>query len=167
MPPMQQHLLETLRFVHTSIHELLDPFPEAQCRHQPTPDAAPVLWQVIHLAVSNGWFISLIDPPSAKGMMPDAWWEQYGYKSDPNDQHPDPPTLSEAIAALDRSQDVFINLIEARDDDALLDTAPDERSHGFVKPVADVAHRKIWHDGWHSGQISAIRKALKFDPVFP
>ena len=33
-------------------------------------------------------------------------------------------------------------------------------SHGFAKTRMDVLIRAAWHEGWHSGQLGSLRRAL-------
>ena len=53
-----------------------------------------------------------------------------------------------------------------RADDATLTTPLDDGGAGFAKSPAEAIGRMAWHEGWHAGQLSLLRRALGLAPAF-
>jgi uncharacterized damage-inducible protein DinB len=74
------------------------------------------------------------------------------------------PAHAEVRRIHDEQYNRLLRAAQAMSDaDGLSTTATD--SGGFVKNRLDVLHKCAWHEGWHQGQISSLRRALGLPSV--
>lgn len=154
--------IDTLGWVHASTDKLIDHIPAAHALHQPCGTDNHMLWTVGHLAVTYCWFASLLDGKAID--IPAGYNERFGYGSKPVADAAVYPSLAEVRKQYDAAYTRMMNAVNRlKPADFGKPTVAD--SHGFAKTRLDVVLRAAWHDGWHSGQLSAIRRSLGLPPI--
>jgi hypothetical protein len=155
-------LIDTLGFVQHITRELVKEFPEGRLTFRACPTDNPVIWSVGHLASVNDWFSSLIDGQPVE--FPKEWNTSCGYKSTPSAELSVYPEFAKVRAALDKSHARLIGAVRAQSSEDLAKPTQFE-SNGIAPTRADAAARAAWHEGWHGGQIAAVRKAVGLPSV--
>ena len=155
-------LIDTLEFVHQITRELIKGFPQEHLAHRAGPTDNPVIWNVGHLATVNDWFASLIDGKPAE--FPQEWQSSCGYKSVPSGDLATYPEFGKLAAVLERAHARLVAAVREETSESLGQPTRAE-SHGIAPTRADAAARAAWHEGWHGGQIAAVRKALGLKSV--
>lgn len=146
-----------IKWTHQIMDALIADVPENMLTFQPAGCDNHVLWTLGHLATVYTWFAGLIDGQGSK--LPDNYQQLFGYKSIPVADRGAYPSLADVRGQQQAAYDRLISAIEnLKDADLAQPTATD--SHGLAADKLDVVYRVIWHDGWHQGQISTIRRAL-------
>lgn len=158
----KQRALSGLRFARAITANLLKEFPADKVTFQPSPTDNHVLWNLGHLACTYQWMGSLLDgKPKAT---PEKYDELFGGKGTPVSDPKKYPALAEVRREYERGFDRFIAAFEATKDADLNKPVLGE-GYGFVTDRLDAATKATWHEGWHAGQISSIRRALKLPGV--
>ncbi len=149
--------LESARFAHGSVAKMFEGFPEDKATFQTSPTDNHLIWHIGHLAETYAWFASALDgKPVGSNEASNAL---FGMGSKPL---PDPkayPSIAALRARFDANWNRLMAAAEALDD-ADAAKAPLAESGGFLRDRLDVVEKAAWHDGWHAGQISGLRKAL-------
>lgn len=151
------------KFSHDVLTKLATEFPEDKAIFQTSPTDNHLLWHLGHLAMDYHWFAAAIDGKPAGVPAEDN--TLFGMGSKPLPDAKAYPPLAELRRRYEAGWQRFITAAEAlRDDDA---TKPIfGESSGFLKDRLDTVDKVAWHDGWHAGQISGLRKALGLKGVF-
>lgn len=148
--------IELFKWVHDMTGKLCAGFGEHQMHAQPSPTDNHLVWQIGHLATGYSWFASMLDgKPVPLG---EPYDKLFGYGSKPTSDPASYPSHADVRRMHDEQ---FARILKAAgrmsDSDGLGPTATD--SGGFAKNKLDVLYKCIWHEGWHQGQISALRRA--------
>ena len=150
--------VELLEWVHKTTIALIDGFPADKATFQTSPTDTHQMWTLGHLATSYSWFASLVDGQFAP--VPENYLKLFGYQSKPTGNAADYPPFDEVRACMTSAYQRLVDAIAGQgESDLHRPTATD--SHGFAKDRLDVVYKTVWHDGWHSGQISTLRRALE------
>jgi uncharacterized damage-inducible protein DinB len=154
--------IELLGWVHDMTGKLCAGFGEHQMLSQPSASDNHLIWQIGHMATAYGWFGSMLDgKPATLGERFD---KLFGAGSKPVGDSSVYPDHAEIRRVHDEQfQRVLKAAARMSDADGLRPTAAD--SGGFVKNKLDVLHKCVWHEGWHQGQISSLRRALGLPSV--
>lgn len=151
-----------LTWVHGTTEALVKSIPTDKSTFQPSACDNHMLWTVGHLASAYSWFASLIDGKTAP--IPDSFDKLFGSKSKPCDDCAAYPPLDEVrkvySAAYQRLADAVSGLKPAD-----LHKPPAAEAHGFATSRLDAVYKAVWHEGWHSGQLSSLRRALGLPPM--
>jgi hypothetical protein len=151
-----------MNWVHSTTEALINGIPADKATFQTSPTDNHLLWTIGHLATAYSWFASLIDGKTAS--LPESYDKLFGYKSTPSADLSGYPSLEEVrksyAAAYQRFNDAVTGLKPA---DLHKPTAAD--AHGFANSRLDVIHKTVWHEGWHCGQLSSLRRALGLPPM--
>ncbi len=151
-----------LAWTHAMFEKVLDGFPEDKAAFQPSPTDNHLAWTLGHMATAYAWFATLL---GAKMMpLPEIYTALFGPGAKPT---PDPaayPPLAELRANF---KSAFARFTEAvkKQSPADLNKPPAAESHGFGKTRQEVILLTAWHDGWHAGQVSSLRRALGLPTV--
>jgi hypothetical protein len=149
--------LELVNWAHGTTIALLADWPPDKLTFQPSSHDNHALWTIGHLATTYQWLASLLDGTWAP--LPDNYNALFGMGSKPLPDAAAYPPVSEVRSHLDRMYGRFAELAaRIRPADAGKPTVGD--SHGFCRDRADVLYKAAWHEGWHSGQLSSLRRAL-------
>lgn len=157
----RERALASLRFAHSMTVSLLKDFPEAKACHQPTATDNHLLWSVGHLAATYAWMLSLLGRPAG---IPESYNALFGWGSKPS---PDPkayPPLHDVREAMETELAAFIRAIEEMPE-VQLSQALVKHAGSFAKDPIELVDRAAWHEGWHSGQISSLRRSLGLPSV--
>ena len=160
--PLKATAVANMRWVHTTLDKLIDTFPEDQALRQPVPTDNHLLWTIGHLAVTYSWLVSLLEGKMFE--LPGTYNALFGYGSKPGSDAAAYPPIAEAKRNYTAAYTRFLaaaNKLTAHD----LDKPPAADSFGFAKTRHEVLLRAAWHDGWHSGQLSSLRRALGLPSV--
>ncbi len=161
MPTPKQRALANLRFVREMTNKLVKDFPEAKATFQPAPTDNHLAWTLGHMAMTSAWFVSLIT--GKKADLPESYEGLFGYKSTPKPDAKLYPPLAE-LKRHDAAQfETLFAALEKGDDNLSTVCAGD--SGGFAKDLHEIADRAAWHEGWHAGQVSSLRRALGLPSV--
>jgi hypothetical protein len=158
-----KHAFRFAKFAHELFLKAIEDFPADKAAFQPSPTDNHVLWQVGHIALDYHWFASALDGKPAGTSEADN--KLFGMGSKPlrdAKAYPPLPELKKRLgAAWERMSAAAESL---RDEDAkkpaLIDTG------GLLDDRLDAVVKVAWHDGWHTGQIAGIRKALGMKGLF-
>lgn len=161
-PSAKARALDLLQWVHGMTNLLIDGVPESASTFQTSPADNHVLWNIGHLATSYAWFTSLINGRAVE--LPEGYMQLFGYQSKPNPDRSVYPPLEEVRRAYSAAFKQLASTVESQSDAELaMPTKTD--SGGFAKDRLDAIYKAAWHDGWHGGQISTIRRALALPSV--
>jgi hypothetical protein len=149
--------IDLFEWVHTMTGKLCAGFNEAQVLTQPASSDNHLMWQIGHMATGYSWFASMLDgKPATLGEMYD---KLFGYGSKPTSDPSMYPAQAEVRRIHDEQYQRVLRAARAMSDaDGLKPTVTD--SGGFAKNRLDCLYKCIWHEGWHQGQISGLRRAL-------
>jgi len=155
--------LEAAKFAHDMLFKLATEFPEDKAAFQTSPTDNHLLWHLGHLAMDYHWFAAAIDGKPAG--VSDEDNKLFGMGSKPLPDANAYPPLAELRRRFDVGWKRFAAAAEAlREEDAPKPVFGE--SSGFLKDRLDTVDKVAWHDGWHAGQISGLRKALGLKGVF-
>lgn len=162
MSTAKQSALASLRFARTINDKLVSDFPPAKATFQPAPTDNHLVWNLGHLAISNAWIRGLID--GKKADLPESYNDLFGGKSKPTSD----PKAYPSFAEVKKHNDVqFKELVAAIEKlpDADINSPCTSDTGGFAKTKLEAIERAAWHEGWHGGQISSLRRALGLPPA--
>lgn len=153
---LRDHALAHARFAREYVAKKLDTLKD-HLMAQPAGLPNHALWQYGHLAVSTQWFTQTISK-SEPGADP-AWDKLFGMNSVPVSDAGAYPPPAEVIKAFHDSMDRLVRVVEGLDDQAL--NQPTEiDTGGFLSSRLDALYKHAWHEGWHLGQVTDLRRAL-------
>jgi len=159
---MRAREVASLRFARSILDGLCKDFPEDKLTYQPAMTDNHLIWTLGHLAVTNQWFAGLLDGQPAT--LPERYEERFGYKSKPNPDRDFYPPLSDVQRYHEASFARLVRAAEQLTDDELGSPCAQD-SGGFARDKGEVLERAVWHEGWHAGQISSLRRSLGLSPV--
>lgn len=159
----QARAVTMLTLAHEMLQPLIADFPADRATFQTAPTDNHLLWTMGHLCTAYSWFASEIDGKAAD--MPENYNGLFGYGSKPVPDAGVYPPMSEIMQvckrAYQRVMDAITGLSEAD-----FDKPPVSGASGFAKTKMDVVSRLAWHEGWHQGQLSTLRRALGLKNTF-
>jgi hypothetical protein len=151
------------KYAHDMIVKMISDFPAEKAAFQTSPTDNHLLWHLGHLAIDYHWFASALDGKPAGTT--DEEKKLFGMGSKPVPDAKAYPPLSELRKRFDAGWERMAAAAESlRDEDGAKPTMIE--SGGFLKDRLDVVDKSAWHDGWHAGQLSGLRKALGLKGVF-
>lgn len=154
--------IEYLEWVHGMLVASLDSVPESKATFQASPSDNHAHWTYGHLVTAYLWFASLIDGKSTAA--PANYDKLFGMKSTPQPDAGAYPALAEVKRECAAAYKRFADAVAAMKP-ADMNKPTMAESHGFAKSRLDVVYKAAWHDGWHNGQISTVRRALGLPPM--
>ncbi len=152
--------VEMLEWTHALTARLVSGFPPDKLTYQSHPTENHLLWQVGHLATGYSWFASMLDGGS--GSLGESFDKLFGYQSKPVPDAAEYPPLSDVQRVQDEQ---YARLLAAAKKVKDSDAAGTMESGGFAKNKIDLIGKVSWHEGWHQGQISSLRRALGLPSV--
>lgn len=162
-PSAAKRSFQAAQFAHGTLVELLKDFPESKAAHQPCPSDNHLLWHLGHLAVTYEWFAAALDGKPKGGN--EAVDKLFASGSKPVADAKAYPPVKDVRARFDAAWTRLMNAAESlRDEDAAKPALVE--GGGFLKDRLDTVDKAAWHDGWHAGQISGLRKALGLKPMW-
>lgn len=164
----RQRAIDALTFARQVTLELLDDFPDDAMTRQAHEGDPHALWMLGHLAVSDEWIRGMIGRRGApENPLPDEYNSLFGHGSTPmprTDAYPDPATVRQHCEA---ARERLLADLRQADGKTLTRSLMQQESHGFASDPLDAANKEAWHEGWHAGQLSRIRRILGLPMIFP
>lgn len=163
VPTARQTALDAVTFSHGFLVKIIDSFPADRRTYQTSRADNHVLWTLGHFCTTYEWICGMLKEGGTK--FPAEYQALFGMKSEPKPDAKLYPSYDELRKNFDRSYDAFIAAFQATSDaDLVKPTVSD--SGGFVPNRLAVMQIVTWHDGWHSGQLSTLRRSLGLPSVF-
>ncbi len=147
--------LALVKFGRQTFSKYSSGFSPEQLTAQPAGHVNHLLWTYGHLAATAGWALSVIT--GEKGAVPEAYDKLFGMGSVPVADAGAYPSFAEVKGYFDSSYDKVVAAV-SKMTDAQLSEAVD--TGGFASDKADLVAKLGWHEGWHVGQVVALRRAL-------
>ena len=160
-------VLKLLEWVHGFTTKMIETWPADKVVYQSAPTDNHLMWTVGHLATTYGWFVGLVTgsmTSGAAGALPANYNELFGYKSSPKPNAGDYPPFAEVRRHMEATYAQMLAALRAMPEGDLnkpcsMDTG------GFASSNLDALLKACWHDGWHQGQLSNLRRALGLPAV--
>ena len=146
-----------LELARRSTLKMVDDIPAEKFCHKPVDGANHALWVLGHLAVTEDWFASTL--ANRESVIDESWGPLFGMKSEPSDDPTIYPSIDEIKSALERARQSLLTGFESLDEQQLQGPVPEELE-GFAPNVGGAAYTLAWHEGFHAGQLSAVRRSL-------
>lgn len=154
--------VSVLKFARETINKFfagLEAKPTAQVANVPNH----ALWTYGHLANTADWIRGTIDGKPAS-IKPE-WDKLFGMGSKPVDDPRAYPSLAEVKKEYERTFKELVALTESHNDEQL--SAPCAKdTGGFASSKLDAVIKSAWHEGWHLGQLTDLRRGLGLPGVF-
>lgn len=159
----QSTLHNQLRQARDFSEKLLTDFRTPQeWTHQLYPGANHALWFAGHMAVTDDFFLTAIDPSRSTGL-PDLG-DRFGMGSKPTGNPQDYPPPELVLTAMRERRAVLLGLLETLGE-ADFERPSQGAAASFLPTWGDVFATALWHEGLHAGQLSMVRRALGHPPV--
>ncbi len=160
---IKDSLVKSLKDGHGLFVRSVSDFPEDKLTFQSFPEENHAMWTAGHMATTYAWWSSFVTkdltPP------PQSFTAVFNNKMKPVADRSAYPAMNEVMAELDKQYQIFITAVEAIPESDYF-SAPLADSGGFLKTKLDVLTGQIHHVGWHTGQVSSIRRALKMPSLY-
>jgi hypothetical protein len=136
---------------------MIEDIPPDKLCHQPVPGANHALWVLGHLACTDDFFASSLGGRAP--IIDDEWNKMFGMGSTPNDDPSAYPPLEEVLDRLERTRQAMLETFEAMGEAKLQEQTP-EAWRMFAPTYAATMASVAFHEGFHAGQLSAVRRSL-------
>jgi uncharacterized damage-inducible protein DinB len=159
----RQNGLHRLRFARSVTLRLLEDVPAEKWLLQPLPGANHVMWLLGHLAVTDQLFLDSLG--AAGPRCPEEWQALFARGTLPLPEanaYPTPELLLDHLAS---RREELLAWFAALPDAELAAPLP-EGLRGYAANLSDLMASIAWHEGWHCGQLTVVRKALGLSPKF-
>ncbi len=160
---IKDSLIKSLRDGHNLFVRSVSDVPEDKLTYQSHPTENHAMWTAGHMAGVYAWWTTFISteltPPS------DAFRSTFNNKQKPVADRSVYPAMNEVMTELDRQYQIFIKAVEAIPESEYFNP-PIIESGGFPKDKIGVITGQIHHVGWHTGQVSSIRRALGMPSLY-
>jgi hypothetical protein len=157
-PSVKQRVIEHLHFVRLASLKRLADWPADRLTFQRTPEDNHALWVMGHLAGADAWACSLLKIHGAE--LPSTYERLFGMGSTPVPDHAAYPPADEVRGFFTATRSTLRHALDVIDPAALHESLA-EASGGFVTDGVDLLLKTAWHEGWHMGQLSLLRRAMK------
>ncbi len=154
----------TLDLARSSTLKLIEDIPQDKLTFQPIPKTNHALWILGHCAVSDEHFPKAMGADGGAALDP-SWGELFGMGSTPVDDPGKYPSLDEITGGMERAREALLEWFGSMDETKLLSPLPDDWKT-FGPNFAGLMNTIAWHEGIHTGQLSAIRRALDLPSAF-
>jgi hypothetical protein len=155
---LKERVEATLAVSRKQLSDLLAGIPEDKATFQPTPAVNHAAWICGHVAHSEDWVAGMLDGrPSA---LPAAYEGLFAYGSKLKSPEAYPP-LEEAKTHLHAARKRLLAGLRSASDAKLAEPVPEMQTD-----VMGVVLMAAFHEGWHCGQLSVIRRALKLPSIY-
>lgn len=126
----------------------------SQCNH--------ALWFAGHMAHTDNFMISILDPSQAQKVV--GFAERFGTGSVPTPKPEDYPPPDEVVSVMRERREKLLSLLSTMSDDDLAKPTP-KGTPEFIPDYAAIFGTVVWHEGLHSGQLTVLRRVLGLPPV--
>ncbi len=146
-----------LEFARSITLKMVDDIPAEKICTIPLDGTNHALWVLGHLAVTDNWFAGTL--ADRESVIDESWEPLFGMKSEPSADASTYPPLAEIKAGLERARQSLLSGFESLNEQQLQAPVP-EALEGFAPNVGGAAFTLAWHEGFHAGQLSAVRRSL-------
>jgi len=160
---MRDRAIAHARFAHSMINSFASGFADDQVDAQPAGCPNHLLWTLGHLASTASWMNGMLT--GGAPVVPENYSSLFGMGSKPVADPAAYPAFAEVKQAYEAAFDTVIKAAEQLDDEALLKPT-EQDSRGFLADKLDALTKMAWHEGWHLGQLTDLRRALGLPGVF-
>ncbi len=155
--------LEAFAASRKIISGMFEAIPAEQYCHQPFPGANHAMWIMGHLATVDQYFLKrLANRPQTRF---DEFRDVFFMKSAPKPSLSDYPAVLEVRKFFDQSRVELLEWLGSLDDERLAQPLP-EPFAPFQPHLRALFRHLTWHEGFHAGQLSVVRKSLNLPPMF-
>ena len=158
---LRPQLLSDLAFAHMMLLDMIAKTPVEHALSSPGPGHNHLTWQVGHLAETYVYFRALLDGQTTQ--LPESYKTLFGWGSVLNPDASVYPPFAQVKADFERAYSTMLDVAKALPASDLA-LPPTKDTGGMATQRLDVIARVAWHDGWHLGQIAALRRALGLPP---
>ena len=160
----KQRMRGRLEFARNFTEGLLDKFKESKdYTYQVHPNANHALWFAGHVAASDNFFISIVEP--AKAVEKEGWGALFGMGSQPTSDPAAYPAPEEVLTYMRERRETLLEVLDALSEEDLAKSTP-EGTPDFLPDIASVFEMAAWHEGMHAGQVTIASRGLGNRPVF-
>lgn len=157
------HLIDLMQFTRMMFLKAINDWPADKLTYQTGPEDNHLIWTVGHLATTDAWLGSVLKIPGTE--VPEAYQALFGMGSKPQSDPKAYPPFAEVRGYLDGCRSAVRNWLETADEKALA-VPLKEATGGFANDGIDMLMKICWHDGWHLGQVTTLRRALGLPSIF-
>jgi len=154
--------VEFLEFCHGMVVKAAE-WPADKMTAQAPGQPNHCLWTLGHLATTYDWASGLLDGKGSQ--LPETYNALFGMGSSPSPDAKAYPPAAEVRTAFERAYErlraAAATLTPSQQAESLK-----EATGGFASTKMDMVHKMGWHDGWHLGQLSTLRKFLGLPGLF-
>jgi len=151
------HAVASMVYAHDFVVKACNSFPDDRVTWQRHPEDNHPLWTLGHLAATYDWFATMLDGQPSR--MSEAQNKLFGYESKPVNDVEAYPSMPEVRRLCDDAWKRLLKAAKAMTD-ADLGKPPHGKPSSFAPDRLTALERCTWHDGWHAGQVSTLRRAL-------
>ena len=162
MNPLRDHLLWVLGWARQCLHDVIKDWPEDRVTFQATAADNHLLWTLGHMAVSDEWILAMLS--GKPNPLPESYGKLFGYGSTVSASADAYPQLFEINRHFEESRSHLLEWLEEADDAKLGQKF--EGGEGFAETALEAIQKEAWHEGWHTGQLATLRRALGLKPAF-
>jgi len=130
---------------------------------QPGPSLNHVMWVIGHIACTDDYFLKEFGGKELA--LPDAWHQIFAGGSTPTSDATRYPPFDEVKRAFRERREALTQWLVGMSE-AQLDAPTPKNWQPYAPTMRDVAHFAAWHEGYHAGQISTLRRAFGLGPAF-
>lgn len=130
------------------------------CQVQPGVNHA--LWFAGHMANTDNFFISVLDPARVRDL--GDLTRLFGTGSQPVSDPSVYPAPETVLAAMRERRAVLMSILDSLAEEDFAKKTPPGTPE-FLSDLGSVFEMAIWHEGMHTGQLSIARRAIGCAPV--
>jgi len=155
------HMVEFLEFAHSMILKATK-WPDDAVTAQAAGQPNHCLWTLGHLAATYEWTSGLLDGKPT--VLPERYAGLFGMGSAPSADAGSYPPIAEVRGHFTAAHKRMMAAAKAASEAELGDSLK-EVTRGFASTKMDLLYKMAWHDGWHLGQLTTLRKHLGLPPI--
>lgn len=160
--PLVETGLSTLAFSRGVTMKLLEAIPSESRLLCPLEGAHNALWIAGHVAMTDDYFLKAVG--GQESVIDESWEKLFGMGTVACDDAGLYPSWDEIIACMKERREALESWFSSLDAEALSAPLPDELQF-FAASVGALMGTIAWHEGFHAGQTTAIRKKLGLESV--
>lgn len=156
-------LVHQLKFARGATKRLLEGIPVAKLSVIPPSCSKNVLWVVGHLACTDDYFLK--EFAGRKSAIPEEWQQPFGMNSQAVADATHYPAYEKLIKALDERHEALVKWFNSMTE-AQRAQPTAENWRPYAPTIGDLAGFIAWHEGYHTGQLSVLRRAFGLPSAF-
>lgn len=155
--------IATLKFSRGATIKLLESIPPDARVLCPVKGANHATWIAGHIALTDNYFFKTVG--GQPGALPESWESLFGMGSKCESSSDAYPAWDEIIAAMHERRTTLIDWFGAMSADELAEPLTDDLQE-FAPNRAALMPAIAWHEGFHAGQLTAVRRSLGMESMF-